>query len=344
MFRPECVADTSDLHTEGAGAVINIVGTGGRPTYSTGGTADEGYFKTWTSSVKGFLKVDVSADAMDVAFKNVVGTYTDSYRIVRSAPGPGPSPDFSVSTSPTSVTFVAGQSASTTVQVQPANGFAGAIDLAVASSPAGVDGGCSPATLSGGGTATCVLSGSTPGSYTVTITGTGASLVRSVAVSASVSAPPPGPDTTPPSITITSPSNESTVDSSPVTIRGVASDNVAIEKVEWSPDGTDWTAASGTGSWSAVVPLSAGPHTIYVRATDTAGNMRVAEVTLIVQVSPGVPAQPGDSTPSIFGIRVAPIVLGIAAGIVGLAASITVAARARRKTRTRRKTGGRRKQ
>jgi 3',5'-cyclic AMP phosphodiesterase CpdA len=344
-FRQECVADTSDTHTHGAGTVLNIVGTGGRPTYSTGGTPDEGYFKTWTSSTKGFLKVDVSADAMVVSFRNVVGTYTDGYRIVRGASGPGPSPDFSVSASPTSVSFVAGQSASTTIQVQPANGFAGSIDLAVASSPTGVDGGCSPETLSGGGTATCVLSASTPGSYTATITGTGGGLVHSVALNVVVNPPPPGPDTTPPSITITSPSNDSVVTSSPVTIRGVASDNVGLQKVEWSADGTSWTATSGTSSWSAVVPVALGSDTIYVRATDSAGNRQVATITLIVQVSPGVPAQPQpvDSTPQIFGIRLAPIVLGLAAGVAGLAASTLLVARARRNARRRRNAGGRRR-
>jgi Big-like domain-containing protein/calcineurin-like phosphoesterase family protein len=324
-FRSECVADTDGTFQQGAGSVINIVGTGGQGERSIGGTSDAGYFATLDDTTHGYLRVDVSSGALSVNFHGVDGGFTDGYQVVRGASTP--TPDFSVSASPTSVSFVRGQSAPTTIQVQPKDGYTGTINLGVSSSPAGIDGSCSPASLQGGGTSSCVLGGSASGQYTVTITGTSGSLVHSTPISVQVNDPAPGPDTTPPSITIASPSGETTLDSSPITLRGYAADDVALEKVEWKADGGGWTVASGTNSWSAVVTLAPGPHTITVRATDTAANQQVATISFVVR---STPTNPVDTIPRLFGMRLVPTVLGIAAGIVGLVVAIALAARARR--------------
>ena len=327
--RPECIADTDGTFQQGAGSVIDIVGTGGQGERSIGGTPDAGYFATEDATTHGYLRVDVSSGALSVSFHGVDGGFTDGYQVVRGASTPNP--DFTLSASPTSVSFVRGQSAPTTIQVQPKDGYTGTVTLALSSTPAGVGGSCSPSSLPGAGTSTCVLTGSTSGSYTVTITGTGGTLVHSTPISVLVSEPAPGPDTTPPTITITSPSADATLGTAPITISGYAADNVGLEKVEWKADGGSWSTASGTNSWSAVVTLATGPHTITVRATDTAGNQQVAMISFTVQSAPNPPANPVDTSPRFFGIRLFPTLLGIAAALIGLAVSIALVSRARRR-------------
>jgi hypothetical protein len=79
-------------------------------------------------------------------------------------------------------------------------------------------------------------------------------------------------DTTPPTCTLSSPANNSTV-SNPVTFRGTASDNVAIARVELSIDGSAFVAATGTTSWSYTRSFSGrGWHTVTARSIDTSGN------------------------------------------------------------------------
>src|SRR5947209_4579932 len=102
-------------------------------------------------------------------------------------------PDFSIAANPASVSFIPGQSATSTISLQSTGGFTGSVALTTASSPAGVTGYCSPSTVSGSQTSTCTLTGTTAGSYAVTVTGTSTSLTHTTSISVSVTAnPPPG--------------------------------------------------------------------------------------------------------------------------------------------------------
>ncbi len=96
-------------------------------------------------------------------------------------------------------------------------------------------------------------------------------------------------DTTPPSVTITSPANNSVLTATTVTVLGSASDNAAVAKIELSTDGTHWSQASGTTSWSGSLTLVEGANTIYARATDTSNNVRVVTVTVTVQTAGPTP-------------------------------------------------------
>src|SRR5437016_5637942 len=58
-------------------------------------------------------------------------------------------PDFSIAANPASVSFIPGQSATSTISLQSTGGFTGSVALTTASSPAGVTGSCSPSTVSG---------------------------------------------------------------------------------------------------------------------------------------------------------------------------------------------------
>src|SRR3989441_5778381 len=102
---------------------------------------------------------------------------------------------------------------------------------------------------------------------------------KSNEASATPTAPP---DTTPPTITITSPANNTQISSTIVTVSGTATDNVAVAKVEVSTDGVTWTTASGTTAWNADVTLRVGSNTIYARATDASGNQATTRITIVV--------------------------------------------------------------
>src|SRR5207245_1595488 len=99
-------------------------------------------------------------------------------------------PDFSLAANPGTVSFVGGQSATSTVSLTARGGFTGTVDLAGVSVPVGVTPSCSPSSISGTQISTCTFTGSNTGSYAVTITGTSGALVHTASVAVTVTAPP----------------------------------------------------------------------------------------------------------------------------------------------------------
>jgi fibronectin type 3 domain-containing protein len=97
-----------------------------------------------------------------------------------------------------------------------------------------------------------------------------------------VSATPVRPDTTPPTIEIIAPLQGAILSSSAVRVTGTASDDVAVEQVEVSLDGTTWVLATGTTLWSIPLTLREGSNTITARATDASGN--AVSTTVVVTV------------------------------------------------------------
>src|SRR5207249_1031126 len=98
-------------------------------------------------------------------------------------------PDFTLSANPGTVSFDAGLSANSTISLQATGGFSGTVALTAVSVPAGVTTSCAPSNISGSLTSTCTFASSTPGSYTVTVTGTDASLVHTTSISVAMTAP-----------------------------------------------------------------------------------------------------------------------------------------------------------
>jgi len=92
------------------------------------------------------------------------------------------------------------------------------------------------------------------------------------------------PDTTNPTISISSPTNSQTVTSGSITVSGNANDNVALSKVEVKVGSGNWQLASGTTSWSKSVALVSGSNTIYAQATDTSGRTANTSVTITYAV------------------------------------------------------------
>lgn len=113
-------------------------------------------------------------------------------------------------------------------------------------------------------------------------------------------------DETSPTISITSPYNEQPFTTNTISINGTASDNVGISKVEVKIGPGMWQIASGTTSWSKQVTLSSGSNTIYVRATDTSGNVARTSVTVVSSV----PTSDMDSSPDVVPQETMPPVEG----------------------------------
>ncbi len=104
-------------------------------------------------------------------------------------------PDFSLSAAPATQTVTTGGSTSYTATVMPSGGFTGAIDLSVSGLPSGAGASFNPASISNGsGSSTLNVTNAFPaGNYTLTITGTSASLNHSSQVTLVVN---PSPTTT----------------------------------------------------------------------------------------------------------------------------------------------------
>ncbi|HLJ85413.1 MAG TPA: alkaline phosphatase family protein [Candidatus Angelobacter sp.] len=98
-------------------------------------------------------------------------------------------PSFTLSASPATLTVVQGNSGTSTITVNPANGFNGSVSLAASGLPTGVTASFNPASTTG--TSTLTLSASstaTTGAATVTITGTSGSLTQTTTISLTISA------------------------------------------------------------------------------------------------------------------------------------------------------------
>ncbi len=95
---------------------------------------------------------------------------------------------------------------------------------------------------------------------------------------------PPIPDTTPPVVTITSPTSQSmtTVGNNSVVVGGGASDNRGVSSVSWENQTTGQTgAATGTNSWTTTaISLNNGDNLIVVVAFDAAGNTSSDSITV----------------------------------------------------------------
>jgi len=106
-------------------------------------------------------------------------TTTVSVTVVTVTAGP----DFALAASPTSVTFSVGVAGTSTIIVDPLNGFTGDVSLTSDNASCSL----TPATVSGGsGTSTLSCTFSTTGSFVVTVTGTSGSLVHTATVNFTV--------------------------------------------------------------------------------------------------------------------------------------------------------------
>jgi len=107
----------------------------------------------------------------------------------------------------------------------------------------------------------------------------------------------PPPDTIAPTLAITSPTTEVaySMGTSPLMLKGTASDDVAVVQVMWTNDRGGTGTATGTTRWTAGgIVLQPGTNVITVTARDGAGNTSLSR-TLTVTYTPASP--PGAASP-----------------------------------------------
>ena len=156
------------------------------------------------------LTIDVGSAATPSSYNITVngtsGSLWHSVHIVLEVTAPPvppvpPTPDFSIATSPTSLTIQQGDSDKSTIIIASLKGFNQPVDLAITSAKiTGVNTTLDPlqVTPPSNSFATSILkvdvaTDASLGSYTITVTGTSNSLTHSANVSLAVTAPPPPP-------------------------------------------------------------------------------------------------------------------------------------------------------
>jgi len=125
-----------------------------------------------------------SAGSYTLTITGTNGSLTHSTTVTLVV-GTGSGGDFSLATSPSQQTVVAGSGTTYTATVSPTGGFTGTVNLAVSGLPTGASGTFSPTSISGTGSSTLTITTttSTPaGWYTLTATGTSGSLSHSTTV------------------------------------------------------------------------------------------------------------------------------------------------------------------
>jgi hypothetical protein len=183
-------------------------------------------------------------------------------------------PDFSLSTTPSSVTVTAGSTANYTENVTRTGGFTGSVSLSISGLPAGAAGTFTPNPNTGASSALAVTTSTTtpPGTYPLTITGTSGTLTRTSTATLVVQAAA-SPDFT---VAITPTSRTVTRGTSTTYTVNITRTGGFTGTVTFSVSGLG-TGASGTFSPN---PATANSSTLTVTTTTSAtANSRVFTVT-----------------------------------------------------------------
>src|SRR5881296_2203354 len=188
-------------------------------------------------------------------------------------------PDFTLTANPGSVSFIAGQSVTSTVSLTASGGFTGTVALTAVSVPVGATTSCVPASISGTQTSTC------------TITGTSGALVHTAPVAVTITAPGPtahfGYSPTVPSVndTITFDATSSTDSDPSATLQA---------RWDWESDGT-WDTPLSSSLTAQHSFAASGSYTLKLEIQDSHGfsdtDSRV--VTVFASGGGGVGAPPG---------------------------------------------------
>ena len=190
-----------------------------------------------------------------------------------SKPGSrGTTPSFDLAVAPYSVSLIQGTSATATVTVNPFNGFAGPVHLAVAGLPSGVIASFTPETAT---TSTLTLSASDSaavGTYAETITGTSVGLTQTVGFSLTVIAPDFSITASPADLNLTL----GTTGQSIITIATAGGFNNSVNlSVSGIPAGVQASFSPATATTTSTLSLSVGnqaqtgPYTITITATSS---------------------------------------------------------------------------
>jgi chitodextrinase len=136
--------------------------------------------------------------------------------------------------------------------------------------------------------------------YSLTVAAYDAAGNTSAKSSALQVATQPLPDTTAPTVTITSPANHATVSGPSVTFSATASDNVGVKSVQFQVDGVNYKSADTASPYQVTLDTTAltnGSHTLGALAKDAAGNQGTATILAITVSNLTNPTSTPDTAP-----------------------------------------------
>ena len=204
----------------------------------------------------------------------VTGWGSPKVGLIAALTGPA-SPSFSLSASPTSVSVAPGSNGTSMITSAVGGGFAGSIALSASGGPSGLGFGFSPTSITGAGTSTLTITvptGTTPGTYSITVTGTSSGVAtETTTVSLTVSGATPGfsISASPATISIARSSSGSVTISTAVT--GGFNSAIALSATgEGSQNSVSFSPTSITGAGTSSMKInvgkraSLGNHTITV--------------------------------------------------------------------------------
>jgi hypothetical protein len=200
-----------------------------------------------------------------------------------------PVPDFSLSALPSSLTFMQGNSGTSTVTVTPVNGFSSGVSLSASGLPTGVTAAFSPASATTTSTLTLTASSSAAtGTATVTITGTSGSSSHTATVSLTINAPPSTLKVTPTAVMLNYQIGTAVPATQPVSV--TASPAPVLFTASASTSSGTWLSATATGTTTpATVNIAVNPSglqpgsysgTVTITATGAMGSPQIVQVTL----------------------------------------------------------------
>ena len=248
-------------------------------------------------------------------FATGIGTINVT-NLLNAWPGSAPPPDFSLSASPTTVTIVQGGAGGTsTITVNPMNGFNGSVGLSVTSVlPSGVTASFNPNPTTGSSTLTVTASGTAAtGTVSATITGTSGSLTHTTSISLTVNQAAPAPDfglsASPTNLTIVQggAGGNTTITVHP--LNGFAG-SVGLSVTSVLPSGVSAGFNPNPTAGNSVLTLAASSTaalgTVTVTVTGTSGSMtHTTSVSLTVNASAPAPD---------FSLSTSPATLSVARG------------------------------
>ncbi len=238
----------------------------------------------------------ITVRATNIAGDGVPGnadtTDQDFALLVYNGSASAPTPNFSLSAAPATSTITAGASTSYTIASSALNGFTGSVSLAATPAISGVTYTFATNPVTAGASSVlnvATTAAATPGTYTVTVTGTSGTLSRTTTMQLVINAPPV------PSFTLaaTPASNTVTVGGSATytvtsTATGGFTGNVtlaaspAIAGVTYS-FGTNPVAATGSSTFTCATASTAVAGTYTITLTGTSGTLtRTTTVTLVI--------------------------------------------------------------
>jgi len=176
-----------------AGQVVSFTGTasGGTAPYTFSWTFGDGAAATGNPATHTYTSAGSYTAGLSVMdSKGATGAASTHVTV-----GSGTTADFTISSNSSNLTIQSGSTGTSTINLSSQNSFSGTVNMSTAVSPSGLTASLVPSgvvlSAGGSGSSTLSVSSATPGSYSVTVTGTSGSLSHSTLVTVTVTPPAP---------------------------------------------------------------------------------------------------------------------------------------------------------